>query len=89
MKMNKCNPMSAFITVASAIIIIGMFVLIGGLIFDSVKADHRFKTQDKLAELSTKVYLLEKKVDQLAISYAASSRETKTDARNASTANRP
>lgn len=87
--MNKCNPMPAFITIASTIIIIGMFVLIGSLIFDSVKANRKFKTEDKLAELSTKVYLLEKKVNQLAIGYAASSRETKTDAGNASTANRP
>ncbi len=89
MKMNKCNPMSAFITVASTVIIIGMFVLIGGLIFDSVKADRKFKTEDKLAELSTKVYLLEKKVDQLTISYAASSWEMKMDVKNASTANQP
>ena len=81
--------MSAFIAVASTVIIIGMFVLIGGLIFDSVKANRKFKTEDKLAELSTKVYLLEKKVNQLVISYAASSLETKTDVKNAPAFNQP
>lgn len=81
--------MPAFITVASTIIIIGMFVLIGGLIFDSIKANRKFKTEDKLAELSTKVYLLEKKVNQLAIGYAASSLKMKMDVKNASTANQP
>ncbi len=87
--MNKCNSMSAFIAVASTVVIIGMFVLIGGPIFDSVKADRKFKPEDKIAELSTKVYLLEKKVNQLAGSYAASSREMKTDVKNASAANQP
>jgi len=84
--MNKCSLMPAYIVVVFAIVIICIF---GGLIFDSVKADSKFKTEDKIAELSTKVYLLEKKVNQLASSYAASSRETKTDVKNASTTNQP